>query len=361
MNAGQPFLVHTESSMAWGGQEIRIHTELKRLKTFGWRVELWAPKRSDVYLKSKAVQIPVECVAFRRSWDPGSIRLVRKLVREKRPDIIVTHSSIDSWVVGLATRGMSDRLNIVRMRHLSTPVKNILPYRWFADAVGTTSEDIRRILISRGLSQDCVATLPTGVDLQRFHPNPGVKSELQKKFGLPLDRPVVGGVFVIRSWKGIYDFVKIAATVPNAHFVVVGEGPSREAMMKSAAEQGVADRMMFTGHVEAVEEILWAMDVFLFPSTANEGIPQALLQAQGCGVPAVISDLPSLREAAGAALVCPVGNIQMFSDAIAKMLIDSDRARAISSAGLEWVNRFDQEKMMANIDAFYRRIIASRT
>lgn len=357
MSAGHPFLVHTESSLAWGGQEIRILTELKYLKARGWRVELWAPRHADVYYRSKAVQIAVERVPFKRVWDPLTVWNVRKLIGEKRPDVIVTHSSVDSWIAGLATRGAKVRPAIVRMRHLSTPIRNFFSYKRFPDAIGTTSDDIRKMLIGGGVAAEKIVTLPTGVDLKRFRPNPAAREAAMKFFKLPEDRPVVGGVFVIRSWKGIYDFVKIAAALPHTHFVVAGVGPSKEAMMKSAADAGVADRMTFTGHVEAVEEIFWALDAFLFPSTSNEGIPQAVLQAQACGVPLVMSDLPSLREAATGAVACPVGDIGAFAASVKDLLSDPEHARSVTAAGAEWVKRFDQAKMLEDIEAFYRRLI----
>ena len=343
--------------MAWGGQEIRIFTELKGLKNFGWNVQLWAPKDSEVYARSLAAGMDVNPIPFRGLHDLQSLYAVWQRACSTRPDVLVTHSSIDSWIAGLATRVMADRPKLVRTRHLSTPIGNFLSYRWFPDAICATSAAIRDTLVKNGISESKVVAISTGVDLSRFPPEPAQKNEMRNKFGLPTDRPLVGGVFVIRSWKGIYDFVKIVLAVPHAHFVVAGAGPSKESMEQAADRLGVSRRMTFLGHVELVEEVFRALDVFLFPSTANEGIPQALLQAQACGIPAVVSDLPSIKEAASSATACAPGDVKGFADAIHKILSSPAEARRMAEQGLEWVKQFDQSKILRDIDRLYRGLI----
>ncbi len=357
MSGSQPLLVHTESSLAWGGQEIRIFTELKELTRFGWKVELWAPERSELFVRAKSARMPVEPVPFRRTLDICSMYTVRKLISDRKADLIVTHSSIDSWVIGLATRCLSRPPKIVRTRHLSTPIRNGLSYRWFPDAICTTSRAISEMLTQLGISGNKIQCIATGVDLSRFRPNPSKKMEMRKKYGLPEDRPVVGGVFVIRSWKGIFDFVKIVLAVPKAHFVVAGDGPSRDAMVHAAENLGVERRISFVGHVEMVEEIFWAMDVFLFPSNANEGIPQAVLQAQACGVPAVVSNLPSIQEASTHARFCAPGDAAHFAHSIHELLDDPNLARQLAESELADVKRFDQSEILRRIDRFYRGLI----
>lgn len=357
MSRSGPTLVHTESSLAWGGQEIRILTELRGLANLGWTVQLWAPDRSDLYRRARDAGIAAVPVRFGSSWDLPSICQIRRLIQKNSVDLIVTHSSIDSWVVGLATRAMARRPRLIRTRHLSTPVNHILPYRWFPAAICTTSRAISDGLIRRGIPAGKVRCIATGVDLTRFRPNPSKKSEMRKKYGLPEDQPLVGGVFVIRSWKGIYDFVKIALAVPGAHFVVAGGGPSRQAMMDTADQLGVRRRMSFIGHVEPVEEIFWSLDVFLFPSTANEGIPQAVLQAQACGIPAVVSGLPSIQEAAPRSVSCPPGSIEKFAVAIERLLADPAESKCVADAGLAEVQRFDQSEILREIDRYYRTVI----
>lgn len=357
MSRQESVLVHTESSTAWGGQEIRILTELKELGKFGWKVQLWAPASSDLYRRARALSIDAEPVDFRRLADVESLLKVRRLILERKVDLLVTHSSIDSWITGLATRTIFRRPKLVRARHLSTPIRNILSYRWFPDAISTTSAAISRSLACRGIPGGRIHTFPTGVDLKRFRPNVESKTHFRKKYGLPADQPLVGGVFVIRSWKGIYDFVKIVAATPADHFVVAGEGPSRGTMEEAAAKSGVLQRLTFVGHVEAVEEILWALDIFLFPSTANEGVPQALLQAQACGIPAVVSDLPSIREAAPHAVFCRPGDVGSFTLAIQNLLIDPAFAGRVGREGMDWVKAFDQDETMKGLDRFYMGLV----
>lgn len=360
-----PVLVHTESSKAWGGQEIRIYTELMELRKRGWAVMLFAPPDSEIFRRSVAGKIDVMSVSFCNSFDIGSIVRVRRFLMRHRCDVLVTHSSIDSWVTGFALFGMVQRPILVRTRHLSTPIKNLLSYRWFPDMICTTSGSIRDLFLERGIDSSRVVSIPTGVDLDRFCSSPASgleKAKLRKKLGLPVDRPLVGGVFVVRTWKGIFDFVKIAAAVPEADFVVAGTGPSLWSMEKLAAELGVSARLHFLGHVEKVEEVYWALDIFLFPSTGHEGVPQSLLQAVACGLPVVASRLPSIEEVMPSNFLKPPGDIGAFSLTIKKILSDPSLASGVvESIRGEILSRYDQSLMLRRIDEFYRSLIRHST
>jgi glycosyltransferase involved in cell wall biosynthesis len=134
------------------------------------------------------------------------------------------------------------------------------PNRWlsrhafttFADHVITTSGKITRNFQHLfGLPASRVSTVPTGIDLQRFHPD-GLKAVLPlpaEAAGLPL----IGMVSVLRSWKGHPIFFRAARLVnetgPRAHFVVVGGGAPVEHFKKLARAEGVDDCVTFTGIV----------------------------------------------------------------------------------------------------------------
>jgi hypothetical protein len=74
---------------------------------------------------------------------------------------------------------------------------------------------------------------------------------------------------------------------PTPHLLIVGDGPQRAALDQLVAAKGIGRRVTFAGNQADVVPWLQAIDVLRLPSYANEGVPQAILQAFACGLPVV--------------------------------------------------------------------------
>jgi glycosyltransferase involved in cell wall biosynthesis len=139
-----------------------------------------------------------------------------------------------------------------------------------------------------------VDSIPTGIDLAHFRP--GDRAAARVALGLP-DAPIVGIVATLRSWKGHRYLLQAIATLPRRDVVVVvvGDGPQRAALEAQAAS-ALGARARFAGNQQDVAPRLHAFDVFCLPSYANEGVPQALMQAMACGLPVVSTPVGSIEE-----------------------------------------------------------------
>src|SRR6185369_16583499 len=96
-------ILHTEASKGWGGQEIRVLDESEGLIARGHDVRLATPAEATIFEAAKRRAIPVRAIGLDRRR-PKSLRALRALIREFAPDVVVSHSSSDSWLVALATR-----------------------------------------------------------------------------------------------------------------------------------------------------------------------------------------------------------------------------------------------------------------
>ena len=112
---------HTESSLGWGGQEIRVFTEARWLRQRGHAVGLVVPPGSALGARAEQADIPVGWVRMRPAMDPVAVGRIARRLRRGRAQLLVTHSSVDAWTAGLAAR--LSRIPVVRMRHLSVPVR----------------------------------------------------------------------------------------------------------------------------------------------------------------------------------------------------------------------------------------------
>lgn len=140
--------------------------------------------------------------------------------------------------------------------------------------------------------------IPNAVDAHRFHPEVD-GAALRKTLKIPPGRSLVLLVGRIVPHKGVEHFVEAARYVPNAQFLIAGEGSSVETMERLAATLGVEDRVRFLGRIsqENLPKLYAACDVFVLPSVSRlEAFGIVALEAMATGKPVVVADIPGVRE-----------------------------------------------------------------
>ncbi len=317
--------MHSESSCGWGGQEKRILLEMEAARKRGCEVHLACSAQATLGAKAREKGFPVHAVEMRRWFHPRSLHGAWSLLRRERFDLVHTHSSADSWLFGFAAQALgSRRPKIMRTRHLSTPVRGAFVYSRLTDRVLTTGQSIRRHLIQRGVNADKILSLPTGVDLTRFRPEEADAKALRREIGVGENAPLIGNVAVLRSWKGHDDFLDAAKIIraqrPDAQFVIAGDGPQRERLAQRIRQEGMGDWVRLLGYRDDVPQILAALDLFLFTSYANEGVPQAVAQAMAMGKPVVAARTGSIED--------------LVEDGRTGLLVDAKDSKAMAEKAL---------------------------
>ncbi|OGW60010.1 MAG: hypothetical protein A2V83_07850 [Nitrospirae bacterium RBG_16_64_22] len=365
-------IVHTEASTGWGGQEIRIVLEAVGLRGRGHDVRVVGPAGGAIIQRARDVDVPAEEWAWNGAAGWFSIPRLAGRLDSLRADVVVTHSSRDSWVASLAARIARSRPAVVRMRHLSTPVSTGILTRWLytrlADVIVTTSEAIRRTLIERnGYPPERLVAVPTHIDPAGFD-RPDARTAARGALGIGQDAFVLGTVSVLRSWKG-HDLLlgaarSLGAAIPGVRIVIVGDGPQGERLRARVEDEGLSEIVTMTGHREDIGEMLSAFDLFAFPSTANEGVPQAVLQAMSAGLPVVASSLPSIAEVVReeeTGFLFPPGDASAFSGRIVLLAGDAALRRRMGEAGKARVReRFMESGMLDRLEEVYGRAASGR-
>lgn len=358
-------IAHTEASMGWGGQEIRILSEARGFLDRGHRVVLYAAPGSRIAGEAPGWGVPCTELPIGRKRPAGVLALARAL-RAGRHDVVNTHSSTDSWLAALACRFVSPAPAIVRTRHVSVPVPDDPATRWLyrtaTARVVTTGEALRAQLVrDNGLDPARVESVPTGIDAARFGTT--TREAARRSLGLPLDAPLVGIVATLRSWKGHRHLVDALARLANpaAMLAIVGDGPQRDALERHVAALGLEPRVRFAGQQRDVAPWLASLDVFALPSTANEGVPQALLQAMFAGVPCVTTSagaIPEIARDGETALVVPAGDAGALARAIDRVLADPALGARLAAAARAHVEpRYGFSTMIDRMEAAFRRAI----
>jgi glycosyltransferase involved in cell wall biosynthesis len=167
-----------------------------------------------------------------------------------------------------------------------------------ADAVVAISQPLRTEFLACGVPADRTYSIPNGIRTDLFRPaSPDERQALRQKLRLPAEGRIVVYTGRLAQGKGLETLIKawtsIAGLRGHGHLVLVGPGSdkpiSREKALKSyVAENGLSDRVTFTGAVDNVHEYLQASDIFAFP-TEYEAFGLSLVEAMSCGLPVVAS------------------------------------------------------------------------
>lgn len=358
-------ILHTEWSDGWGGQEIRIIEESKGVAARGHRVKILARPQCRILAKAREAGLATRELETRGSFDFRAIRSLRKIIAEENADIVNTHSSVDSWIGGLATRGLPVKL--VRTRHLSSNVPrhafNVV-YR-LPDAVVTTGEAVRRQLIQHcRLDPDRVVSIPTGVDVEKFIPQ-SPDLETKRALGIPDSMPVVTMVAVLRRFKRHDLFLEMATAfrveTDAIRFLIVGEGPQRANIENIINSRKIRDCVILTGHCDDVRPILALSDVVVLSSDSGEGVPQAIAQALAVGRPVVATDVGGVSELVKhevTGLLVPPNDARSLFHAVKRLIREPALAAELGRQGREHVVRnFSKELMVQKTLDLYARLL----
>jgi len=370
MNNHPLHIVHTEASQGWGGQEIRILTEAQGMLARGHRITLLASPAAQIFPAAIARGIAIEAMPFERKSFRGLLAM-RRWLKQNPCDVINTHSSTDSWIAALAQIGLKRHVPIVRTRHVSVKVSDRWTTRWLygkgCARVVTTGERLRKELISGlSLAPEHVVSVPTGIDLQRYtRAATRPRTDMRAELGIPQDALVIGMVATLRSWKGhaylLESFVNLVEAFPSAHLLIAGNGPFREPLLERITASGLADRVHLIGQREDVPDVLGAMDVFALPSYANEGVPQAIMQAMAMELPVVSTTVGAIDEAVEDGvtgyLVEPK-NAGQLKARLAELLASEVLRRTMGVAARKRAeSRFSSERMLDAMENLFSQLV----
>jgi glycosyltransferase involved in cell wall biosynthesis len=229
------------------------------------------------------------------------------------------------------------------------------------------SSSIRTFLCRQeNVSADKISVIYNSVDLLRFSPksDPGAKQEARHKWGLPAEALIVGGVGRLHYQKNFPLFLQVAAEVcarlPQALFVIAGEGPERAALEEMSRRLGLASRVRFLGFVKEMPELYQALDLLVLTSHF-EGTPLTVLEAMAMGVPVVASQVDGVEEVlenGRDGILVPPGNKDLFVKEICRVLQGRSLRQRLSQAGQEKARRqFSAEAMVRQVESLYLKYL----
>ena len=364
-------ILHTESSTGWGGQEIRILTEIKGFLERGHKVTLICPPDAELTAAARNDCLDVVSLPIDRKNLMGLVLLRGWLGAHLADyDVINTHSSTDSWLTALALTMLSREKPIVRTRHVSTAVNQSAATRWLYQRatrhIVTTGEALRQQLHrDNGFAIESMTSVPTGIDLMRFRPLD--RAECRKSLGLDSAANLIGIVATLRDWKGHgYLFEAMARLAPrlqNWQLLVIGDGPYEPTLRAKVEKLGLQSKVNFVGRQQNIPEWLNALDLFVLPSYGDEGVPQAIVQAMACGLPVISTPIGSIAEAVldhDTGLLVPPRNSEALESAIEHLVQSPELRSNYGAAGLTHArDNFSLEQMLNRMASVFNSVVVT--
>lgn len=306
-----------------------------------------------------------------------ALHRLTRLFRRRKYDIVHTHTS----KAGLLGRLAAERAGVPIVVH--TPHGNVFHgyfpkpvtrlFVWLERhaarrtdrLIELTPGGVEEYLAEDIGQRDQYAVIFSGVDFARFDSARQRRDAIRASLGVAADAFLVGGVGRLERVKGFSYFVSaahlIAATVPEARFVLAGQGALEGDLRDQAKRLG--ERFQFLGLRDDVPDLMAAVDVLVAPSL-NEGMGRVLLEAGAAGAPAVASavgGMPDILVDGVTGVLVPPRDPQAIAEAVISLARDRDRRRGMGEmARAIVVPAYGVGRMVKQIEALYEELIREK-
>lgn len=205
----------------------------------------------------------------------------------------------------------------------------------------------------RIITRKAYCFVPNGINLKKFQFDSQMRQKIRAE--LQLDQHfVIGNVGRLCYQKNqafLLDiFPAVYKEIPESKLLLVGAGDEFPLLRRLADSLGILDHVIFYGTSNHVEQLLWAMDVFAFPSQF-EGLGIGLIEAQAAGLPAVCSDQVPLEAIVSPNTVSiPLCKrnawVQTFIQLYKKPRTHTPGDSRLLEFDIRWVGRWIEEKYL---------------
>lgn len=313
--------------------------------------------------------------------DPRSIWRVRKVLQEEQIDLMYVTDGFLNMIVGrlaaflartpVSVLAFHSYDTIIRqgtkpLRRAALEVSDVI-YHPSMHAYIALAESHKSYLIEKKrLRASKISVIYNGVDIGAYGQPIGTEAA-RHALGIPAGAAVVSIVAGLRRWKDHEMLLNAAGPileeVPNAHFLIAGDGPERHRLESRARHLGIEARIRFMGVVADIPGLLAATDVVVLTSK-HEAFPLSLLEAMAAGLPVVATDVGSVAEIVvegDTGYIVPSGDPRGFASRVSQVLTDPALAARLGAAGRERVATvFTIERMVERTQELFTDLVMAK-
>ncbi|GDX15920.1 GDP-mannose-dependent alpha-(1-6)-phosphatidylinositol monomannoside mannosyltransferase [Actinomycetes bacterium] len=345
-----------------GGIETFVIGLLERIK--GHEVTVFTSQQGDtsVYDQQWLDKFGVRVVRDKSkillpSW--RVTRAAKKIVAVKNIDVVVFGAAAPLALMSPSLRKSGVKKIIALTHGHEVWWAKIFPFKLAIKRIGKNVDhltylgEFTRQAISEALSRKSateMVKIAPGIDTAHFIPQPDAMQK-RKELGLQ-DKKIIISVGRLVHRKGQDSLIQampaVLKKIPNAHLLLVGEGPYKKHLEKLVMRLSLKQNVTFAGRImyDRLPSYLSAADLFAMPSRSRffglevEGLGIVYLEASACGIPVVAGNSGGAPDAVleGVTGLCVDGtNIEQITRAIVEICRDAERASHMGAAGRNWI------------------------
>lgn len=345
-----------------GGIETFVIGLLERIK--GHEVTVFTSQQGDtsVYDQQWLDKFGVRVVRDKSkillpSW--RVTRAAKKIVAVKNIDVVVFGAAAPLALMSPSLRKSGVKKIIALTHGHEVWWAKIFPFKLAIKRIGKNVDhltylgEFTRQAISEALSRKSateMVKIAPGIDTAHFIPQPDAMQK-RKELGLQ-DKKIIISVGRLVHRKGQDNLIQampaVLKKIPNAHLLLVGEGPYKKHLEKLVMRLSLKQNVTFAGRImyDRLPSYLSAADLFAMPSRSRffglevEGLGIVYLEASACGIPVVAGNSGGAPDAVleGVTGLCVDGtNIEQITGAIIEICRDAERASHMGAAGRNWI------------------------
>jgi glycosyltransferase involved in cell wall biosynthesis len=375
----QSYICHIFKITGVSGSENHLLTLASHLDRSRYRLTFCLlverePDLSAYIAALEAVGVKVARFPIHADLDPLLLWRLVRFLRTRQPDIVHTHL-IHGDLYGTLAAGLARVPHVVSTRHndntfrrwpLFGRLHNSVSKR--QDHIITISEHLKRFTVEiEGVNPEKVTPIHYGLAPRQSADSMLAARAMRTELGIPDDALLVGIVARLTEQKGhthlFAAWQQVMHVLPDAHLLVVGDGPLRDFLQTLAKDRNLTGSITFTGYRSDVPRIMSALDVMVLPSFW-EGFGLVLLEAMSAGKPIVasrVSAIPEIVVDGETGLLVPPGDLHSLAQALLKVLQDPERGRRMGRKGRARLEReFGVEKMVCATEHVYDALLDSK-
>jgi glycosyltransferase involved in cell wall biosynthesis len=366
-------VLHLMNSLPVGGAEVLVAAVVQGLD--GRRFDIQAATIGPAgvigeELRRRGNLVHALGLSLREDPDLKIISRIRQLLKHLKPDILHTHLYHPSYYGRLAALGLGLKGVVASVHNVYIKTKfhrrlwNFL-LSWTTDRIVAVSPQVRHdVLVYDAVPASRLNLLPNGINLAALDV---ALSREEAKARLEVAGLCLGAVGRLEEQKGhaflLEAFPAIAAAVGEITLLLAGDGSLRPALEQQAGALGIAGRVKFLGTRRDMPLIYRALDILALPSRW-EGLPLALLEAMGAGLPVVATQVGGVKDVIEDGIngrLVPAGDPQALAASIVELSRRPDRRAALGGAAKETIRRrFSQEAMLQRLADLYTELAEGR-
>lgn len=347
---------------ASGGVERYLVTLLTKFRKYSEFEHILVCSDTFDTKKFKGLVLDAVCVstmhnAISAKEDFKSICRVRKLIKHYKPDIVYCHSSKAGAIGRIADIGIRNLL-IYNAHGWSFNIKGISSKKvkfyqmiekilsLFTDKIVCISEYEQKSALERGIcKKEKLIVINNGIDFDEYR---SIQPKSREELGIPNDAFVVGTIGRLAEQKSPDVFVKMAeqikSSVDNAYFIIVGDGPERDATEKAIEATGLGNCFIITGWVDNPLDYVGVFDVATLLSRW-EGFGLVLPEYMIAGKPIVASNVDAIPYVVGnAGILVDPNDYKSAAESVIRLKNEIELKNQLINNGEERVLLFDVQR-----------------